>query len=159
MFVSAAAGNTASYIAYRKAHSSDTPDAHATTGWYYDVDKVGGSMGLFYGYVGVVGLALYLLLRWYKASIGLAQVWCAYGYALAAYIPMAALCVLPMEAVRWSLVGAATAVSGTFIVLNFRAPVVEAVGVKAVPVLFAMVALHAALGLALKLYFFHYSAV
>ena len=64
-------------------------------------------MGLFYGYVGIVGLAVYLVLRWFKAGVGLAQVWCSYGYALAIYIPMAALCVLPMEAVRWALVGAA----------------------------------------------------
>ena len=165
VFVSAAAGNTASYIAYRKASSphGDTPPAPSdpstpTTGWYYDVDKVGGSMGLFYGYVGVVGVLLWVALRWgFKARMGLAKIWCAYGYALAVFIPIAALCVLPMEAVRWSLVGAATAASGVFLVSNFRATVVEAAGAQAVPVLLVMVVAHAALGLALKLYFFRYS--
>lgn len=55
VFVSAAAGNTANYIAYRRYHPSGSAppspggEASAMTGWYYDIDKVGGSMGLFYG--------------------------------------------------------------------------------------------------------------
>jgi protein YIPF1/2 len=167
VFISAASGNLASYIHFRKFGGGGgavppappgTDDGHSS-GWYYDVDKVGGSMGLFYGYVGVVGMALYMVLRWgFKASVSLAQIWCLYGYCLASFIPMAALCVLPMEAVRWSLVGAATAISAVFLVLNFRSLVVDAAGAKAVPVLLMMVGLHAALGLALKLYFFHYSS-
>lgn len=46
VFVSAAAGNYANYIAYHRSHSADE---HTASGWYYDVDKVGGSMALFYG--------------------------------------------------------------------------------------------------------------
>jgi hypothetical protein len=34
---------------------------------------------LFYGYVGVVGLLVYLALRFYKAGVSLSQVWCTYG--------------------------------------------------------------------------------
>lgn len=69
-------------------HICFCPTAHATpcysageehSGWYYDVDKVGGSFGIFYGYVGVVGLVLYLVLRWFKAGVPLAAVWCVYG--------------------------------------------------------------------------------
>ena len=41
--------------------------------------QVGGSFGLFYGYVGVIGLAIYLVLRWFKAAVSLASVWCIYG--------------------------------------------------------------------------------
>lgn len=164
VFISAAAGNLASYIHFRKSSGGGAaPPAPAggddVFSWYYDVDKVGGSMGLFYGYVGVVGVALWMVLRWgFKASVSLAQIWCVYGYCLASFIPMAALCVLPMEAVRWSLVGTATGISAAFLVLNFRSLVVEAAGARAVPVLLLMVGLHAALGLALKLYFFHYSS-
>jgi hypothetical protein len=165
VFISAAAGNLASYIHFRKsgggggaAPPAPPGDDAFSAGWYYDVDKVGGSMALFYGYVGVVGMALWVILRWgFKASVSLASIWCLYGYCLASFIPMAALCVLPMEAVRWSLVGVATASSAVFLVLNFRSLVIEAAGARAVPVLLVMVGLHAALGLALKLYFFHYS--
>lgn len=41
--------------------------------------QVGGSFAIFYGYVGAVGLALYLVLRWFKAGVPLAAVWCVYG--------------------------------------------------------------------------------
>lgn len=43
------------------------------------MDKVGGSFGIFYGYVGIVGLVLFLVLRWFKAGVSLASVWCIYG--------------------------------------------------------------------------------
>lgn len=43
---------------------------------------MGGSFGIFYGYVGVIGLAIYLVLRWFKAGISLASVWCIYGARL-----------------------------------------------------------------------------
>lgn len=61
--------------------SAVAPPAAGSTsaGWYYDVDKVGGSFGLFYGYVGIVGLVLYFVLRWFKAGVSLASVWCVYG--------------------------------------------------------------------------------
>ena len=41
---------------------------------------MGYSALLFYGYVGVIGLALFAALKWwFKAEVGLAQVWCTYG--------------------------------------------------------------------------------
>jgi len=152
IFISAAAGNTASYIAYHKKHHGD----ESAGGWYYDVDKVGGSMGLFYGYVGGIGLLLYAILLYYKSGVNLASVWCAYGYALVSFIPMAALCILPFESVRWSLVGISTAVSGIFLMTTFRQVISDAAGGKASIILLGMLTLHAGLGLALKLYFFNY---
>ena len=42
--------------------------------------QVGYSAILFYGYVGVIGLLLFMVLKWaFKSDIGLAQVWCTYG--------------------------------------------------------------------------------
>lgn len=81
------------------------------------------------------------------------------GYALAAFIPISFVCIFPVEVMRWSVVAAATAISGLFILLNFRRPVFDHVGAKALPVYLAMLALHLGLGLALKLYFFSYSDV
>ena len=35
---------------------------------------------MFYGYVGVIGLALWAMLKWwFKSGVALAQVWCIYG--------------------------------------------------------------------------------
>lgn len=149
IFISAAAGNTASYIAH---HNKDDQK-----GWYYDVDKVGGSMGLFYGYVGAVGLILFAVLKYFKSSASLPMIWCIYGYALVAYIPMAALCVIPVESARWALVSLATSISGVFLVRSLQPCVADSeVGVKSTLVLAVALGIHVLLGLALKLYFFNY---
>lgn len=52
------------------------------------------------------------------------------GYALAVFIPMSIVCVVPIEVVRWSVVGAATLTSGTFIMLSLRGPIHESAGAK-----------------------------
>ena len=43
------------------------------------------------------------------------------GYALAVFIPISCVCVVPSEIARWVLVGVATLTSGTFIMLSLRA--------------------------------------
>ncbi|RMZ57234.1 hypothetical protein APUTEX25_004068 [Auxenochlorella protothecoides] len=144
VFVSAVTGNYASYLAWKRSHAGD----EASTGWYGDINKGGGG-----------GLALYAALRYFRAGVSLAHVWCTYGYALAVFIPMAFVCVFPVEIMRWVVVGVATLTSGIFILSSFRVAVVEAAGAKSVPLFLVMAALHAGLGLALKLYFFRYASV
>ena len=41
--------------------------------------QVSYSAILFYGYVGVVGLAVWSALRYFKSSVALSQIWCTYG--------------------------------------------------------------------------------
>lgn len=36
------------------------------------------------------------------------------------YIPVAILCVIPVEGLRWGLVGGATLTSGAFLLMNMR---------------------------------------
>jgi hypothetical protein len=36
-------------------------------------------MGLFYGYVFFIGFLLWLVLRFFKSTVSLPQVWCTYG--------------------------------------------------------------------------------
>ncbi len=44
---------------------------------------MGYSAIVFYGYVGVIGLALWAMLKWwFKSEVALAQVWCIYGARL-----------------------------------------------------------------------------
>ena len=75
------------------------------------------------------------------------------------YIPISFACVFPLELLRWILVGVATLTSGTFIMLSLRRPIHDALGAKAAPLYLGMVALHAGLGLAMMIYFFHYSSM
>lgn len=161
VFVSAAAANTAGYIAHRQAHGSGTDY------WYYDVDKVGGSMAMFYGYIGVVGMGVWAVVRYLAAKEGaagttagsapsLATVWCVYGYALSVFVPVSVACVVPNDVVRWVLVMTATVVSGLFLLQSFVGAVGSHAVVGRVPVLAGVGACHLGLGLALKFVFFDY---
>lgn len=81
------------------------------------------------------------------------------GYALAAFIPICILCVIPVDLARWIVVGVATLTSGTCIMLSLRRPIHESLGAKALPLYCTMIALHAGLGLALRVYFFSFAKV
>lgn len=72
---------------------------------------------------------------------------------------MAFVCVFPVDIMRWVVIGVATLTSGIFILGSFRVAIMEAAGAKAVPLFLVMAALHAGLGLALKLYFFRYTTI
>ena len=166
------------------ARASSSPDAaggSSSPAWLYDVNKVGYSAVLFYGYVAVVGGALFAALRFvFRAprsssasspssstdpsapppssspAITLPAVWCAYGYSLTPFIPVSMLAVIPNEPARWSLIMLAAALSGAFLLLNFRGSVYGCAGPKALPTTVAMGCAHAGLAVALKLYIFHY---
>lgn len=154
VFVIAATGNYANYVSYKKKHSGTSS---TTQVWYSNVNKVGYSAILFYGYVGLIGLMLYACLRWwFKSKISLPQVWCIYGYALSIFVPISFICILPYEWLRWLLVAIATSTSGLFLLTNFKAPIFDVAGAKALPIFVAVGAVHIALGLVLKLYFFQY---
>lgn len=77
MFVAAAIGTFVTYL----AHKWQKKD------WNYDINLVTWSAGLFYGYVTVVPLGLYLILKYFSAPSGLVQLFCLYGYSLFVFIP------------------------------------------------------------------------
>ena len=65
------------------------------------------------------------------------------------------LCVIPVEMARWGVVAAACLLSTLFLALNIRGHILHTTENWYLIVL-AVVALHLALGLVLKLYFFTY---
>jgi hypothetical protein len=79
VFLTAALGNLADYLAHKTSDGSSA--------WHYDINTVTWSAGLFYGYVGIVPLALYFLLKYLGVISGLVQLWCLYGYSLFVFIP------------------------------------------------------------------------
>ncbi|KAK9855490.1 hypothetical protein WJX84_002115 [Apatococcus fuscideae] len=158
IFVTAVVGNYSSYENYKRKHTSITGQAAGT--WYYDVNKVLYSAILFFGYVWILGAILFVALKFvFKSEISLPQVWCTYGYAMTVFIPASFFCFFPNVISRWVLCAVATATSGIFLLLNFRAPIFDSAGAKAVPIWLAMGACHLGLGLILRLYFFKYQAV
>jgi len=75
VFVTAALGNFAAYLSTNAAS------------WHYDVNKVSWAAFIFYGYVAVIPLGLYFLLKYLGVVSGLVQLWCLYGYSLFVFIP------------------------------------------------------------------------
>lgn len=53
----------------------------------YDINLVTWSAGLFYGYVTLVPLALYIILKYFSAPSGFVHLLCLYGYSLFIFIP------------------------------------------------------------------------
>ncbi|RXH82296.1 hypothetical protein DVH24_036637 [Malus domestica] len=143
IFVAAAIGTFVTYVAH-KVKSKD---------WEYDINVVQWSAGLFYGYVTIVPLVLYVILKYFSAPSGLVQLFCLYGYSLFVFIPALCLSIVPLEIFRWVIAGIAGVMSATFVAVNLRAHIVSA-GERWFLIVAAIFLLQLALSLVLKLYLF-----
>lgn len=110
IFVAASISTFVTYVAH-KIQKKD---------WVYDINLVTWSAGLFYGYVTVVPICLYLILKYFSVPSGLVQLFCLYGYSLFIFIPALCLSVIPLDLFRWIVAGVAGFMSATFVALNLR---------------------------------------
>lgn len=143
IFVAAAIGTFVTYVAHKLQEKE----------WNYDINVVTWSAGLFYGYVTVVPLALYVVLKYFSAPSGLVQLFCLYGYSLFVFIPALCLSVVPVEIFRWVIAAVAGFMSASFVALNLRAHIVSA-GERWFFIVAAIFLLQLALAVALKMYLF-----
>jgi len=94
LFLLAICSNFASYIAYWSAGEA----RH----WNYSFSKVSVAAGVFYGFLIVVPLILWVLLRFVVGSkVKYIETSCVYGYSLAGFIVATPLCIIPSEWARW----------------------------------------------------------
>lgn len=77
IFVAATIGTFVAYIAHKLQNKE----------FDYDISLVTWSAGVFYGYVTIVPLALYIILKYFSAPSGLVHLLCLYGYSLFIFIP------------------------------------------------------------------------
>ncbi|XP_027367129.1 protein YIPF1 homolog [Abrus precatorius] len=143
IFVAASIGTFVTYIAHKLKNQE----------WNYDINMVTWSAGLFYGYVTIVPLCLYVILKYFSVPSGLVQLFCLYGYSLFVFIPALCMSVVPWEIVRWLVAGVAGFMSATFVALNLRAHIMSA-GERWVLIVAGIFLLQLALALALKIYLF-----
>ncbi|KAK9158399.1 hypothetical protein Scep_004973 [Stephania cephalantha] len=143
IFVAASIGTFVTYVAH-KLQKKD---------WDYDINMITWSAGLFYGYVTIVPLGLYVILKYFSAPSGLVQLWCLYGYSLFVFIPASCLSVVPVEIFRWVIAGVAGFMSATFVALNLRAHIMSA-GERWFLIVVGIFLLQLALAVVLKLYLF-----
>ncbi|KAL6587055.1 hypothetical protein OROMI_000033 [Orobanche minor] len=140
IFVAASIGTFVTYIS-NKIKSKN---------WEYDINVVQWSAGLFYGYVTVVPLLLYVVLKYFSAPSGLVQLFCLYGYSLFVFIPALCLSIVPVEIFRWVVAGI---MSAFFVAVNLRAHIVSA-GERWFLIVAGIFLLQLALSVVLKLYLF-----
>eukprot|EP01023_Acetabularia_acetabulum_P040497 TRINITY_DN3926_c0_g1_i1.p1 TRINITY_DN3926_c0_g1~~TRINITY_DN3926_c0_g1_i1.p1 ORF type:complete len:304 (-),score=59.58 TRINITY_DN3926_c0_g1_i1:182-1093(-) len=79
------------------------------------------AIGLYYGYVFVVGLVFWGILRFYGSNeASLVNVWCMYGYTMTIWIPVAVVAAVPIQYIYWTVILIAMVWSGLFLTFNFR---------------------------------------
>ncbi|KAF5184226.1 Yipf1-like protein, partial [Thalictrum thalictroides] len=143
IFVAASIGTFVTYVAHKLQKKE----------WDYDINMITWSAGLFYGYVTVVPLCLYVILKYFSAPSGIVQLLCLYGYSLFIFIPASCLSVVPLELFRWVVAGVAGFMSATFVALNLRAHIMSA-GERWFLIVVGIFLLQLALAFVLKLYLF-----
>ncbi|RRT42419.1 hypothetical protein B296_00057139 [Ensete ventricosum] len=173
IFVAAAIGTFVTYVAHELQKKE----------WNYDINLVTWSAGLFYGYVTLVPLGLYVILKYFSAPSGLVQLWScnvpsidifvvlglvSFGYqvclsgevSLVNYLLLVCLSALlqclsivPVEIFRWVIAGVAGFMSATFVALNLRRHIKPA-GERWFLIVAGIFLLQLALAIVLKLYFF-----
>ncbi|KAJ1417109.1 Yip1 domain [Sesbania bispinosa] len=143
IFVAASIGTFVTYIAHKLKDKE----------WDYDINLVTWSAGLFYGYVTIVPLCLYVILKYFSAPAGLVQLFCLYGYSLFVFIPALCMSIVPLEIFRWVIAGVAGFMSATFLALNLRAHIKSA-GERWFLIVAGIFLLQLALAVVLKVYLF-----
>ncbi|KAJ4822798.1 hypothetical protein Tsubulata_039474 [Turnera subulata] len=143
IFVAASIGTFVTYIAHKFQNKE----------WNYDINLVTWSAGVFYGYVTVIPLALFVVLKYFSAPAGLVQLFCLYGYSLFIFIPALCLSIVPLEIFRWVIAGVAGFMSATFVALNLRAHIMSS-GERWLLIVGAIFLLQLALAVVLKIYLF-----
>lgn len=143
IFVAASIGTFVTYVAHKLKNKE----------WDYDINLVTWSAGLFYGYVTIVPLGLYVILKYFSAPSGLVQLFCLYGYSLFIFIPALCLSVVPLEIFRWVIAGIAGFMSASFVALNLRTHIKSA-GERWFLIVAGIFLLQLALSVVLKLYLF-----
>ncbi|XP_076955802.1 uncharacterized protein LOC143630765 [Bidens hawaiensis] len=146
IFVAASIGTFVTYLSHKLQHKE----------WNYDINLVTWSAGVFYGYVLVVPLCLYVILKYFSAPSTLVQLFCLYGYSLFVFIPAMCLSVIPDEMFRWVITGVAGIMSALFVALNLRNHIVSA-GESWFLIVVGIFLLQLGLSFVLKLYLFNVS--
>lgn len=103
--------------------------------------------------------ALWAILRYLGTEWSIVEGIAVWGYGMSVWIPVAALCIIPIPILRWVLVGIAFGSSGWYLVRNVY-PVLASADQKPTRlIVVVLVALHAAIALTFKVLFFSYYIV
>ncbi|KAF8607406.1 Yip1-domain-containing protein [Ceratobasidium sp. AG-I] len=125
----------------------------------YDFTLLSIGVSLVYAYGIGTPFALWAVLRYLGTEWSIVEGIAVWGYAMAVWIPVAALCIIPIPILRWTLVGLAFGSSGWYLVRNVYPVLVSADQKPARLIIIALAGLHAAIALTFKVLFFSYYIV
>lgn len=154
-FIIGASSNLNSWFMSQFSTDSATPQASVKL-WEYDFRLVTSALAYSYGYIFGAPVALWLLLNYLSVSgLGILSSVCLYGYSAAVFVPCALLCVLPLPALQWLAIVAASLLSALCVFKNV-APIVreQALPSTGRPAVLAAVIVQLAFGIVLKLVFY-----
>jgi len=123
--------------------------------WVYDFYKLTYGSGVIYGYAFGIPLLFWLYIKWIDLGVSLIDILCIYGYSLFVYSPVALLCIIPIDWVKWMVVAVGCLFSTSFLIVNLWMPLREKL-VHALIILATLSLLHVGLALTFRLYFFQY---
>eukprot|EP00727_Mastigamoeba_balamuthi_P006299 m51a1_g229 hypothetical protein (802) ;mRNA; f:97054-101951 len=149
IFLIAAIKNMSEYIQYWRYGQANS--------WQYDFQAIVVGVGVLYGYVGLVPLVLWAASSfWLALDRTLVEYWCLYGYSLTIYLGVSFICIVPVDWLRWLLVGVGCIVSTFTLMWSLWKPLIlgGANRFQGVLVISVCGVLHVALALVYKLYFF-----
>jgi len=144
---------TVSFVVAASSNMHDYYISHGTN-WAYNTTKMVAAPSVLYGYVLVIPLVLWLVLRCIEAPLRFAELACLYGYSLILFFPASVVCIFVNEVFKWIAIIAAASVSGWFIISNMFMPLKEKYFKRGLVIVLVLAALHLGLTLTMLFYFF-----
>ncbi|KAJ1818518.1 hypothetical protein GGH91_004084 [Coemansia sp. RSA 2671] len=123
----------------------------------YDFTMLSFAVFTIYTYVLAIGTFVYLATKYFGSQPGLMECFSVYGYAMAVWIPISVLCVLPFDWFRWVMVAVGFASSGFFIMRSVNQIVSRSNGKLHKGIIPLLLVAHALLVVVFKFRFFSYS--
>ncbi|KAI8324003.1 Yip1-domain-containing protein [Martensiomyces pterosporus] len=123
----------------------------------YDFTMLSFATFTVYSYVLTVGAFVYLATKYFGSQPGLMECLSVYGYAMAVWIPISILCVLPLDWFRWAVVAVGFVSSGFFIMRSVNQIVGRSNGKLHKAIIPLLLVAHALLVIVFKFKFFSYT--
>ncbi|EPZ35209.1 Yip1-domain-containing protein [Rozella allomycis CSF55] len=122
----------------------------------YDFTKMSVSATTVYVYTFLIPLFWWGMFKWWKIQVPYLNIVDLYGYAMSVLMPVALICIIPSEIIKWITVSVAAGLSGLFIIRNLRPELrkLETQAISATFITLFTLAIHTGLLVFFKFYFF-----
>ncbi|KAF9956488.1 hypothetical protein BGZ72_002767 [Mortierella alpina] len=127
---------------------------------FYDADftQLTFAFATIYSYAFLVPAMVWGATKYFGCQPDLLEILAFYGYGLTIWVPVAAICIVPWNLLRWVTVLVAAGTSGVFLVRNMYPVIQRAEAQTSKSILILVVILHGVLAILIKTRFFPFIA-